>query len=127
MEQINLTAIDLTTSKEVLSFPLISAEIDKLEQENDVLTTEHKLKSFSNPSSLTIECGSINHNFLSKLVGKMPDKYDIDYSVYVQVRKHKKKRINKKWAKRYGYKCVTKTTKGWKLKIYCDSSFEFIR
>lgn len=56
-------------------------------------------------------CGTINNNALSKLIGKMPDKYDIDYSIYVQVRKHKKKRINKKWAKRYGYKCVTKPLK----------------
>ena len=44
-----------------------------------------------------------------------------------QKRKHKKKRINKKWAKRYGYKCVTKTTKGWKLKTYKDGSFEFVK
>ena len=45
----------------------------------------------------------------------------------VQARTHKKKRINKKWAKRYGFKCVTKTTKGWKLKTYKDGSFEFIK
>ena len=25
---------------------------------------------------------------------------------YIQKRKHKKRRINKKWLKRYGYKCV---------------------
>lgn len=29
----------------------------------------------------------------------------------VQARKHKKKRINKKWLKRYGYKCVPDDTK----------------
>lgn len=29
--------------------------------------------------------------------------------VQVQVRRHKKKRINKKWAKRYGYKTVFKS------------------
>ena len=31
--------------------------------------------------------------------------------VQVQVRRHKKKRINKKWAKRYGYKTVFKSIK----------------
>ena len=31
--------------------------------------------------------------------------------VQVQVRRHKKKRINKKWAKRYGYKTVFKSLK----------------
>ena len=61
MKQINLTAISLTTGKEVLSFPLDSVEIDKLEQENDDLTTEHKVKSFFKPSSLTIECLSLIH------------------------------------------------------------------
>lgn len=29
----------------------------------------------------------------------------------VQARKHKKKRINKKWLKKYGYKCVPDDTK----------------
>ena len=31
--------------------------------------------------------------------------------VKVQARRHKKKRINKKWAKRYGYKTVFKSVK----------------
>ena len=118
MEQINLTAINSSISKEILSFPFISTEIDKMEREK---------AAFSHPSSLTIECSSINHNHLSKLVEKMTNKYDIDYSVYVQVRRHKKKRINKKWAKRYGYKCVTRTTKGWNLKTYGDGSFNFLK
>lgn len=36
----------------------------------------------------------------------------------VQARKHKKKRINKKWLKRYGYKAVPDDTK--KYMIYED-------
>ena len=76
MEAINLSAFNLNTGKEFLSFPLDYVEDD--------LATKHR-------------------------------------------RKHKKKRINKKWAKRYGFKCVTKTTKGWKLKTYRDGSFEFIK
>lgn len=119
MKLINLNALDLSTNKELLSIPLDYIEDD--------LETEHKVKSFSNTANLTIEGGIVNNDVLSKLIGKMPDKYDIDYSIYVKARKHKKKRINKKWAKRYGYKCVTKTTKGWKLKTYADGSFEFIK
>ena len=126
MKLINLNAISLSTGKELLSIPL------------DDLETEHKVKSLSNTANLTIEYGTVNNNALSKLIGKMPDKYDNELKVgdkavyfevdsYVQARKHKKKRINKKWAKRYGYKCVTKTIKGWKLKTYTDGSFEFIK
>lgn len=119
MKPINLNAISLSTGKELLSFPLDDVE--------DVLGTKHKVSSLSDTAKLTIECGTANNNVLSKLVGKIPDEYDIDYSIYVQARKHKKKRINKKWAKRYGYKCVTKTAKGWKLKTYTDGSFEFVK
>ncbi len=119
MKLINLNAISLSTGKELLSIPLDDVEDD--------LETEHKVKSLFDTANLIIECGTVNNNVLSKLIGKMPDKYGIDYSIYVQARKHKKKRINKKWAKRYGYKCVTKTTKGWKLKTYTDGSFEFIK
>lgn len=119
MKLINLNAISLSTGKELLSIPLDYVEDD--------LETEHKVKSLSDITNLTIECGTVNNNVLSKLIGKMPDEYDIDYSIYVQARKHRKKRINKKWAKIYGYKCVTKTTKGWKLKTYTDGSFEFIK
>lgn len=119
MEAINLSAFNLNTGKELLSFPLDCVEDD--------LATKHIGKSITNPMSLTIECDNINNDILSKLTGKVPDKYDIALDVLVQRRKHKKKRINKKWAKRYGFKCVTKTTKGWKLKTYRDGSFEFIK
>ena len=119
MEAINLSAFNLSTDKEILSSHLDCVEDD--------LETKDIGKSITNPMSLTIECDNINNDILSKLTGKVPDKYDIALDVLVQRRKHKKKRINKKWAKRYGFKCVTKTTKGWKLKTYRDSSFEFIK
>lgn len=37
----------------------------------------------------------------------------IDFETSVQVKRHKKKRINKKWAKRYGYKKEIVSTDGW--------------
>ena len=114
MEAVNLLNIDLNN--------LSSLPYDSIE---DKSTTKHRNKFFSNLASLslTVKC---DNNILSKLGGKLTDKYNITLPVFVQKRKHKKKRINKKWAKRYGYKCVTKTIKGWKLKQYKDGSFEFI-
>ena len=114
MEAINLSAFNLSTGK----------ELDYVE---DDLKTKHRGKFISNSASLTVKCGTINNDVLTKLTGKVSDKYDITLPVIVQRRKHKKKRTNKKWAKRYGFKCVTKTIKGWKLKTYRDGSFEFIK
>jgi hypothetical protein len=43
---------------------------------------------------------------LSELVGSNQD-IGLGFTKYVQRRKHRKRRINKKWAKRYGYKKTT--------------------
>lgn len=52
----------------------------------------------------------IDGDTLAKLTGANTEGmiFDITYASprRVQVRRHKKKRINKKWAKRYGYKTV---------------------
>ena len=37
-----------------------------------------------------------------------------------------KKRINKKWIKRYGYKKVIVNSKGWNVKTYTDGTVEFV-
>lgn len=57
----------------------------------------------------------------------VPSAYDIQYVRIVQARKHKKKRINKKWLKRYGYKQITVEGKGWKIKTDTDGNVEFIK
>ena len=53
----------------------------------------------------------IDANELHKILGidtsNMPDAYDVQFIKFVQSRKHKKKRINKKWLKRYGYKQIS--------------------
>lgn len=115
MEAINLLNIDLNN--------LSLSPYDSIE---DNLATKHRTKLFSNSASLslTVKC---DNNILSKLDGTALDKYNITLPVFVQKRNHKKKRINKKWAKRYGYKCATKIIKGWKLKQYTDGSFEFVK
>ena len=52
--------------------------------------------------------------------------FDITYTKSVQVRKHRKKRINKKWAKRYGFRPVQETIKDLKLKSIDGEVYEFI-
>ena len=68
---------------------------------------------------------------LYKILGidktKMPDKYDIQVSKIVQCRKHKKKRINKKWKKKYGYKQTHVTMKGWKMHSNRNGEIEFVK
>ena len=59
--------------------------------------------------------------------GKMPDAYDIKYIKFVQARKHKKRRINKKWLKQYGYKQIIVESKGWKVKTDTDGNIEFVK
>ncbi len=55
--------------------------------------------------SLSMGC-CVDADDLRKLFGVGPthnsDGYDVTYGYYEQKRKHKKKRINKKWLKRYG-------------------------
>lgn len=67
------------------------------------------------------------YSLLGVDVSKMPDSYDIQFLKVVQVRKHKKRRINKKWGKRYGYKTITVTSKGWKIHSGSDGTVEFIK
>ena len=57
----------------------------------------------------------------------IPDKYDIQVSKVVQCRRHKKKRINKKWKKKYGYRQTCVTMKGWKIRSNCNGEVEFIK
>lgn len=58
----------------------------------------------------------INGDLLAMLCGvdlARGHDFTVEYNApeLVQVRRHKKKRINKKWAKRYGYKYVLKPKK----------------
>lgn len=63
----------------------------------------------SDSAKMEFEC-RIDGDTLAKLTGATTEGmlFDVTYGSprQVQVRRHKKKRINKKWAKRYGYKTV---------------------
>lgn len=45
----------------------------------------------------------------------------------IQARTHRKRRINKKWLKRYGYKKVMMMTSGWRMETHTDGTIEFIK
>ena len=67
------------------------------------------------------------HKVLGIDTSNMPDAYDIQFIKFVQARKHKKRRINKKWLKRYGYKQISVESKGWKMKADTDGNVEFVK
>ena len=73
-----------------------------------------------NSFSCTGEC-SVNYNFLQELLGLNKSSNFYDCEIYnekkIPNRKHKKKRIAKKWFKRYGYK-TTQVKSNWKLSEY---------
>lgn len=106
-----------------------------LEYKTDYAQKDAKnILSFNHDPSYTITFDinePINTEELYKVLGvdtsNMPDAYDIQYVKIVQVRKHKKRRINKKWTKRYGYKQVVVDSKGWKIKNNTDGSIELVK
>ena len=65
--------------------------------------------------------------FLGIDKSNMPDACNVQFIKFVQARKHKKRRINKKWLKRYGYKQISVESKGWKMKADTDGNVEFIK
>ena len=77
---------------------------------------------------------SIDYQKILKVFGvdesKIPDKYDMEVSKLIPCRWHKKKRINKKMLKKHGHPNYIKrweTVKGWKLNLYTNGEFEFIK
>ena len=108
------------------SIPNISKpiKIDTMdcETEFDADDVPEYVKSIRSPMSVEAEVNfecDIDAKILKKLTGiDLAHGSDITgctvlfrQPVQVQVRRHKKKRINKKWAKRYGYKTVFKSIK----------------
>lgn len=50
---------------------------------------------------------------------------DAEIPKVVQAKTHKKKRINKKWAKRYGYKTIYETKRAKVMDVTIDRVIEF--
>lgn len=78
---------------------------------------------------ISFDADNLANNALKKILGvdrsDLPDAYDVQFVKVVQARKHKKKRINKKWKKRYGYKLITVTCKGWQMESFADGDVVF--
>ena len=121
----NLTLFDATTGRELSNLDnvyLDSCEVEKGTQFGNLVRQN---------ASITMEFYKEETVDTNKILGldiaQMPDYYDIQYVKIVQARKHKKKRINKKWIKRYGYKKVIVNSKGWNVKTYTDGTVEFMK
>jgi len=60
-------------------------------------------------------------------LSQKPDMCDILIQKPIQIRKHKKKRINKKWAKKYGFTIINIESKGYKVVSNSDGEYEFVK
>ena len=82
-------------------------------------------------SVLSTRCDNIEFEFSDCAISmddKLMSPLDITYKTvhYIQKRKHRKKRINKKWAKRYGHIPIERTvaTTGWEVAKSENGEFE---
>ena len=88
-------------------------DIDITAKVNELITAPEDYDSpaftFTKTASFEFD-SSFNVPLLKELAGELskpqPFYMEFDGVYHEQVRKHKKKRINKKWAKRYGYREV---------------------
>lgn len=120
---------DVKTGEKVLDLGAVSdiqLETNTLYKVKDKEDSYGLTNSLISGGELTFETTNVDiDTLLGTDKANMPDTYDLTYTKVVQCRRHKKKRINKKWAKRYGYKVVDVETKGWELSTYRDGTFEF--
>lgn len=104
------------------------ALISNVTEERDILGNVENIKKGETTLSFT---STIEKETLFKVLGvdisKTPDAYKISVTKPVQRRKHKKKRINKKWLKKYGYKTLVDFRDGWHIKSYTDGHYEFVK
>ena len=109
-------------------------DIGTLEFNDDELpecVTDYRIP-LTDKAELSFEC-EVNPVLFSQMVGGLDLSSNRDLTGFtlignipkqVQVRRHKKKRINKKWVKRYGYKTVFENVKMTNVTFNPDGSFE---
>lgn len=97
-------------------------------EEKDILGNVENIKRCETTLSFT---NITNKENLFKVLGvdtsNVPDAYSILLTKPIQRRKHKKKRINKKWLKKYGYKLLVDYKDNWRIKSYKDGVYEFVK
>lgn len=121
----NLTLFDATTGRELGN--LDNVHLDSCEVEKGTQFGNWMRQNVSMTMDFTIGEEVDINKILGLDITQMPDSYDIQYVKFIQARIHKKKRINKKWLKRYGYKKVIVNSKGWGVKTHTDGTVEFVK
>lgn len=120
-----LTLFDVTTGKELSNIDNVHLDSCKVEKGTQIGNWMRQNASIT--MEFTID-GKVDINKILGLdIAHMPDSYTIQYIKLVQTRKHKKKRINKKWLKRYGYKKVIVNSEGWNVITHTDGTVEFVK
>lgn len=89
-------------------------------------------QKFFAEATLSIKNANINYDSLHKILemdtSAKPDSYSFQLYVMVQARKHKKKRINKKWLKRYGYKPTVVKSDNWNIREDIENGrYDFVK
>lgn len=97
-------------------------------EEKDILGNVENIKR----GEITLSFTNItNKEDLFKVLGvdtsSVPDAYSILLTKPIQRRRHKKKRINKKLLKKYGYKLLVDYKDNWRIKSYKDGTYEFVK
>lgn len=109
----NINKLELTSDA--------TEEVDAIGNEKNIKRGEITM-SLANP---------IENKDLFKALGvdtsNVPDVYSILLTKPIQRRRHKKKRINKKWLKKYGYKLLVDYKDDWRIKPYIDGVYEFVK
>ena len=125
---ISLSIFDNETGKTYGGFGFVDLSIDVTEENN-----QEQIRGIESPDfEITFDnANPMNFDGLLKVLGvdwsNKPDAYDVQFVKFVQARKHHKKRMNKKWLKRYGVKQISVSSKGWKLQTHTDGTYEFVK
>lgn len=134
-EPFEITSMSLTnieTGEEYLNIPSPQLIDFTIEEKTNYATDKHnhKLISFVEEKTFTIDIDPVGSENLLKLVGVdllTENTYDFSYCIEKQVRRHKKKRINKKWLKRYGTYNVKIELNGCKVNFKDNGEVEFAK
>ena len=132
-ENFILNLINSETGEELCCIDNLEDNLLSVESKSYSFDKERKaLNSFIDLSartlSIDVSIGAMSLISLMWLdVSNAPDKYNFQIMKVKQARKHKKKRINKKWIKRYRYEQILVDCKGWKLKTHTDGTYEFVK
>lgn len=106
IDKLTLIGLGTLSSDADIIFPVNPDDIIRDDSFEIPACTLSAPKSFECELEATLE--DINISLLKELSTTKPEPFYMTHDGvrYEQIRKHKKKRINKKWAKRYGYRDI---------------------